>query len=196
MKPLWQMMEDQAVNEILDGFRETERHLTYGPYGYAGSDGRSRMNRRTHDAILIAAYISGWGAIEFTQGGLNAGSVAASAATHNGLGVADTSVRGKSSDEQRKLVSAGMDCGVIGFIRGTTADNISDGMVPHIHWVTVGGNDKHPSAKEQIYNSRYGYANGGAGLAGAPGARWWGPARKPLVTWEQSKYNPKNGWRP
>jgi hypothetical protein len=49
---------------------------------------------------------------------------------------------------------------------------------------------------KQLYNTQYGALHGGAGLAGAPRARWYGPPMKGVTTWEKSKYNPKNGWKP
>ena len=89
-----------------------------------------------------------------------------------------------------------MECGVVMFVRGNTQYTISDGMVAHGHCVMISAQHAHPDARAQIYSTRYGYAYGGAGLAGLPGARWWGPARKPLIEWVASRYNPANGWRP
>lgn len=201
-KPLWAMAHavgntgdaaaDARLKVLLGGFRETSRSSTYGPYGNVGL---SRMNARTHDGIIIAHHLAG-ASCTFTQGGLNNGAVAASAKVHDGLDVADTRTRGMSIATVRSIVSYGMDCGAIGFIRGRPEDNISDGMVEHIHWVILNAQYAHPTARAQIFDSRYGYASGGAGLAGMPWARWWGPARKPLIEWARSKYNPGNGWRP
>lgn len=198
-EPMWAMADqleqdrqDAALAKILGGFRETQRSSTYGPYGAVGL---SRLNARTHDATVIAAYLSDWGPVVWTQGGLNPAS-AASAQTHKGLGVEDIKSRGRSRSDIFDFITAGMLCGVILFPRGIPWDNVSDGMVEHIHGVTVGGSDKHPDARAQIYDTRYGYIVGGAGLAGAPGARWQGPPRKPLGTWEDSRFNPARGWRP
>jgi hypothetical protein len=198
-EPLWAMADqlvqdrkDAALDKLLGGFRETSRHPTYGPYGAVGL---SRLNARTHNATVIAAHLSGWGPVVWTQGGLNSAS-AASAKTHVGLGVEDIQSRGRKKDDIFDLISAGMLCGVVLFPRGIPWDNIADGMVEHCHGVTIGGSDKHPDARAQIYSTSYGYANGGAGLAGMPRARWQGPPRKALVSWEESKYNPANGWRP
>src|SRR6185312_12252732 len=138
-KPLWQMAWDAQLDHLLN-FHETNTHPKYGRYGIV--DG-SRINQRTHDALAVAGYVSGWGNITITQGGLNH-SDAASANTHVGLDVADVQTRGRPIDSIRALVSAGMDCGVIMFIRGTTADNISDGMVAHCHCVMVGAQHAHP----------------------------------------------------
>jgi hypothetical protein len=203
-KPLWNLADDMAAAEakaaadarlraLLDFDGSAHHDSRYGDYGSVGG---SRMNQRTHDALVVAGHVSGWGTVVFTQGGLNGGAVAASAATHNGLDVADISVTGHSIDEQRDLVAALMLCGAIGFIRGTTADRISDGMVAHLHVVLGGAQHAHPDARAQIYDSRYGYAHGGAGLAGAPGARWWGPTQRPVIEWADSRYNPARGWRP
>jgi hypothetical protein len=96
--------------------------------------------------------------------------------------------------EALEVVAFGLECGVVGMIRGVPG---YDRMVPHIHWVLVDARSiMHPSTYEQIYNKYYGVAHGGGGLGGAPGVRWFGPPIKKLITWAQSKYNPKNGWRP
>lgn len=195
-KPLFALAEQRRGGDIvasLTNFTTTAVHGTYGAYGWLNG---SRINKRTHDALMVAGYVSGWGTPTITQGGLNGGAVAASAGTHNGLDVADVQSRGRSKEAILRFVEVAMDCGAIGFIRGETFDNISDGMVEHIHFVMVGARYAHPEARAQIYNMRYGYAYGGAGLAGLPNARWWGPARKPLVEWSDSKLNPKNGWLP
>jgi len=202
-EPLWaladeiaaeeeRLRQERALSKILHNFRELNKHPTYGRYGAVGA---SRMNRRSHDGLLIAAYLADWGPIEWTQGGLNPAS-AKSARTHVGLGTTDIVTKAHPRGKLFDLVEAAMLCGNVIFIRGITYDKISDGMVEHGHTVTIGGNDKHPDAAAQITNTTYGYAHGGAGLAGLPGARWFGPDRKALVTWEQSKYNPANGWRP
>ena len=191
-KPLWRMAEDRALADLLDGFHVTEHDASYGAYGSVGG---SRMNQRTHDALVIAHYLAGR-SCSFTQGGLNGGVVKASAHTHDGLDVADTVAKGLSIATIREIVSCGMDCGAIGFIRGVTEDHIADGMPEHVHWVMVGAEHAHPDARAQLYNHSYGYAHGGAGLAGLPKAKWWGPDPKPLIDWQHSRYNPANGWRP
>lgn len=195
-KPLFELVEAARADTQLDAllrFRTTADHRTYGPYGYV--DG-SRLNQRTHDALTVAAYVSGWGPLVFTQGGLNGGLVATSARTHDGLDVGDVQTRGRKTADILHLADVALDCGAVMFIRGTPDDDISDGMVPHGHTVMIGAQHAHPDARSQIYSERYGYAHGGAGLGGAPGARWWGPKRRPLVEWADSKLNPANGWRP
>lgn len=191
-KPLWALSDELLLDRVIGGFTESAHHPTYGRYG---SINGSRLNLRTWQSLQVAGHISGWGRVEFTQGGLS-WAVLQSASTHAGLDVADVKTRGRSLADIEDLVAAGMDCGVIIFIRGTTADNIADGMVPHGHAVMVGAQHAHPSARAQLYDRTYGYANGGAGLAGIPKANWWGPKRKPMIEWSQSRYNPANGWRP
>jgi len=198
-QPLWELYayterleKDRALSKIIGNFREPNTHPTYGRYGAVGA---SRMNRRSHDGLLIAAYLSDWGPLEWTQGGLN-NATPWSAKTHVGLGTTDIVTKAHKPSKLFDLVEAAMQCGNVIFIRGVTYDSISDGMVEHGHTVTIGGNDKHPDAAAQITNPNYGYAHGGAGLAGMPQARWFGPDRRTLVTWERSKYNPANGWRP
>ena len=196
-KPLWAVRETAAADarlQMLLQFNGSKfSHRVYGDYGSLGG---SRLNQRTYDALVVAGIVSGWGSVVITQGGLNGGAVAASAHTHDGLDVADVQTRGRKMSEIRALVATAMLCGAIGFIRGTPDDDISDGMVPHAHFVMVGAQHAHPDARAQIYSPRFGYAHGGAGLGGAPGARWWGPARQTLVEWADSRYNPANGWRP
>jgi len=187
-KPIW--VQGQ-LNDMFS-FRETAKHSEYGGYGYVGN---SRMNKATHDAIMMAYYLAEQ-PLEFSQGGLNNGVEGASAKTHDGLGVADTRTTaiGISKDEAFRVISFGMDCGVILFARGMGGP---DSMVPHLHGVMVGmRSTMHPDTYDQIYANDWGYADGGGGLEGRKSARWWGPPRKPLVTWENSKYNPKNGWKP
>lgn len=203
-KPLWAQAAANAAAEAqaaadarlraLLHFNGTASHNDrYGDYGNLGG---SRLNQRTHDALAVAGIVSGWGPVVITQGGLNGGAVAASAHTHDGLDVADVQTRGRKMTDIWALVDAAALCGAYGFIRGTPDDDISDGMVPHTHFVMGGAQHAHPDARAQIYSERYGYAHGGAGLAGAPGYRWWGPKRRPVIEWADSRYNPANGWRP
>lgn len=188
-KPLWKIADDLALAELLGGFKETARSAAYGPYGWVGD---SRMNRRTHDAIIIAGHLTdGWGAVEFSQGGLNNNAVDASAATHNGLDVADVRTRGHSLEMRERFCANLMLCGQVGFIRG-----VWDNMDEHMHVVDMIAENAHPDARQQIYAPYWGYVNGGAGLEGAKAARWHGPERGPILDWDDSKYNPKNGWRP
>lgn len=161
----------------------TQTSSKYGPYGHTRSG--KRVNKTTYDAVQTAADRVKWGPVVWTQGGLNAGGVAASARTHDGLDVGDISVKGKTLAQIRAFVTELMLCGIVGFIRGFV-----DSMPRHIHLVCVPANRAHDSTELQIYHSRYGYKNGGAGLAGAPSARWWGPKRLPLIAWEQSTRNP------
>lgn len=195
-KPLWTFADtldaDAALATLLP-FAATASHKTYGAYGWIRG---SRVNQRTHDAVVVAARVSGWGTPEITQGGLNNSSVKASAKTHDGLDVVDVRSRGRKRPDIFDYVEAGMDCGIIFFIRGTPWDRIDDGMVEHLHGVMVGAQHAHPDARAQIYSTRYGYAHGGGGLGGAPSYRWFGPARRPLVEWADSSNNPANGWRP
>jgi len=181
-----------AALDRLFAFKETARHSTYGGYGYVGA---SRMNKATHDAIVQAHNLAGQKA-SFSQGGLNGGAVSASASTHNGLGVADTRTTsvGISLAEAKRIVSYGFECGAIGMIRGMGGP---DNMVPHIHWVMYDmRSTQHSSTEDQLYANYWGVLDGGGGLGGARNARWWGPERKKPVRWSDSKYNPKNGWKP
>jgi hypothetical protein len=196
VKPLWTFADTLDAGAALDAllsFTTTATDRTYGAYGRVGG---SRVNRRTHDAVMVAAHVSGWGTPQITQGGLNNSAVKASAKTHDGLDVVDVGSRGRTRSEIFDFVEAGMDCGIIFFVRGTPWDSIDDGMVEHLHGVMVGAQHAHRDARAQIYSTRYGYAHGGGGLGGAPWYRWFGPARKPLVEWADSRCNPANGWRP
>lgn len=172
------------------------RKSDYGEYGLTRSGWK--VDKDLYDAVQRAAELTAtmgpgcaWGAVEWLQGGLNAGEVTASAMTHAGLAVGDFRTRGKTKKQIWAMCTALMLCGVIGFIRG-----VVDRMDPHFHVVGVPAANAHSSARAQIYNARYGYKYGGAGLEGAPRARWYGPARKPLITWGRSKFNPNNapGW--
>lgn len=194
-KPFWAIAEELRIESelaALFSFKETARNSDYGPYGYVGA---SRIDKVTHDAVMMAHYLAGE-RYEITQGGLNNGAVATSAKTHNGLGVIDTRRAGVSMtmDDAFRVVSFGMDCGVHGMIRGVKG---YDNMVAHIHWVRLGAKGvMHPSTYSSVYSRVYGTAHGGGGLGGAPWVRWYGPRVKPLITWANSKYNPKNGWKP
>ena len=188
-------LRDKALIDKMFSFKETARHPVYGPYGYAGSDGRSRVDKNTHDAVMMAHYLAGQPFV-ITQGGLNNKGVAASASTHNGLGVLDTKTSGvgMTLEEAKKVVAFGLECGVHGMIRGVPG---YDRMSPHIHWVRLGARSvMHSSAYNSVYDKRYGTLYGGGGLQGAPWTRWYGPKMIKAVTWENSKYNPKNGWKP
>jgi hypothetical protein len=194
-KPLWAQDSTPAGSSgtadlvALLTFHTTNANKTYGAYGTVAG---SRVNQRTFDALTVAAHVSGWGPLVITQGGLNGTTVSASAKTHVGLDVADVMCRGRSVDDIYRFVAVAMECGAIGFIRGSTKDKINDGMVPHIHFVMVGAQYAHTDARKQIYSPVYGYKNGGGGLGGAPWARWWGPKRLPLVEWADSTLNPRN----
>lgn len=175
--------------------KETKSSRTWGSYGLTRSG--HRVNKSLYDAVQMAAFLADWGPVYWVQGGINAGKVAASAMTHAGLDVGDLSVRVRPGGawqplkKIKRFVTWLMRCGVIGFIRGFV-----DRMTKHLHCVGVPGRQAHSSCKAQIYNRRYGYKYGGAGLGGAPGARWWGPKREKLITWAQSKYNPRNKPKP
>lgn len=182
--------KEEAELTRLFSFSETARSGKYGPYGYSG---KSRLDKVTHDAIVQAHHLESQ-TFEFTQGGLNNGAVSTSAKTHDGLGVADTTRTQMTMKEAFRVVARGFECGVAGMIRGVAGH---DNMVDHIHWVRINAKGvMHPSAYAQLYNSTYGVFHGGAGLAGAPGARWYGPEIKNVSTWQNSKHNPINGWRP
>jgi len=129
------------------------------------------------------------------QGGAKGDDAAdASAATHSGLGVMDTRRWNMSMADAKRTVAYGLECGVVGFIRGVPG---YDRMETHIHWVKVDAKSiQHSSTYDQVYDRDFGYKYGGGGLGGAQRVRWYGPPRKPLVSWDDSKYNPKNGWRP
>ena len=194
-KPLWLLADtrraESALADLL-AFETPGNDRTYGSYGRVGG---SRLNRRTHDAVLVAARVSGWGEPHITQGGLNSGAVAASARTHDGLDVVDVSIAGRGRSEVFDLVRAGMDCGIVFFVRGTPWDRADDRMARHVHGVMVGAQHAHPDTRAQLYDARYGYVHGGGGLAGNRSYRWFGPARRPLVEWKDSRHNPANAGR-
>jgi len=162
----------------------------YGSWGWWQGQ---RVNRRTHDALLTAGRLSGtWGSVRVSQGGLSV-AVSASALTHSGLDAADIAIDGRSKDEVWKFCTALMKCGAIPFPRGYVDSNGWQDPwkdQKHIHVVMFNGDYAHRQARDQINAARYGYRYGRNGLAGHPGP-YTGPARQPLVAWEDSEHNPE-----
>ena len=157
---------------------------TYGPYVFVANSGggQSRVCPEMVAAIHTAYRLAGLSTkLVYTQGGLNASSVAASAATHNGLCVADLKTNGVLTSAQRWTVTTCLlRCGVVAFIRG-----VQDSLTEHIHCVMANPRHAHSSAKAQVAE----YRRGGDGLVGS--RSFYGP-NVPFTTWEDSPYHPDN----
>jgi hypothetical protein len=68
--PFWTIATELEIDAILAklfSFTETKRDSHYGPYGYVGA---SRVDKATHDAVMMAHYLAGQPFV-ITQGGLN-----------------------------------------------------------------------------------------------------------------------------
>jgi|SRR5829696_459292 len=138
-----------------------------------------KFNRTSIVSLLTVEKRSGL-PIRVTQGGYNSGGVAASAGTHDGGGVIDISVSGLSGDQRRRLLVWLRRCGWAAWLRTP-----AQGFPYHIHAVRIGDRTASWGAKAQVVA----YRNGRNGLKSNRADD--GP-RIRYVTWERSKYNPKN----
>lgn len=165
----------------LPRYGELERHSSpYGDYVLIpnSSGGRSRMCPEMVWAVVVAYWLAGLPEkLVWTQGGLNSGAVAASAAVHDGLCVADLRTTNMTPDEVWRVATWLLRCGVIANIRG-----VVDNMVEHFHCVMANPRHGHETAKAQVRE----YLAGGDGLIGD----WpfYGP-KVPFTTWEDSPYH-------
>lgn len=118
------------------------------------------------------------------QGGYNKGEVAASAGTHDGGATIDLSVRKLSGPQIHNLLLWMRRCGWAAWLRSP-----AQGFSYHVHAVRIGDVSASRGAKAQVVA----YRNGRDGLArnrpdNGPDADY--------VTWERSKYNPRNAPKP
>lgn len=152
----------------------------YGPYVWVpnSSGGQSRVCPEMVRAVTVAYWLAGLSdKLEWTQGGLNDGAVAASAQVHNGLCVADLRTTNMTSQQVWLVATFLLRCGVIANIRG-----VVDSLVDHFHCVMANPVHAHRTAKDQVAE----YRDGGDGLVGD--RPFYGP-KVPFTTWEDSPYH-------
>lgn len=104
-----------------------------------------RLDASTRDRLLWARKASGL-ALVVTQGGYNAGGVAASAGTHDGGGVLDIRTRGLSLEDKKRAVLVLRQAGFVAWLR-TVAQGFE---VEHIHAVELSSTTVSPAAQRQI----------------------------------------------
>lgn len=113
--------------------------------------------------------------LTLSQGCYNAGSVSASAGTHDGGGVMDVHVKGQTMKEKLDIVRTLRKVGFAAWYRPT----IGGLWTEHVHAVAVGCKDLAPSAARQVEELR----DGGDGLKGGSPD----PHRDmdlPVISWE------------
>lgn len=114
------------------------------------------VNTRTKSMLTAAGKRAGI-TMSLTQGSYNPGGVGASAGTHDGGGVVDISVSGKSAAQMTAMVKALREVGFAAWHR-TPAQGFSH----HIHAVAICDTDMSPSAQAQVgdyYKGRNGLAS-------------------------------------
>ncbi|NYE96173.1 hypothetical protein FHU41_002423 [Psychromicrobium silvestre] len=114
------------------------------------------VNTRTKSMLTAAGKRCGI-TMSLVQGSYNPGGVGASAGTHDGGGVVDISVSGKSSAQMTAMVKALREVGFAAWHR-TPAQGFSH----HIHAVAISDTDMSPSAQAQVgdyYRGRNGLAS-------------------------------------
>ncbi|WP_162183386.1 peptidoglycan-binding domain-containing protein [Psychromicrobium lacuslunae] len=115
-----------------------------------------RVNTRTKNMLVAAGKRAGI-TMSLTQGSYNPGGVGASAGTHDGGGVVDISVSGKTSAQMTKMVKALREVGFAAWHRTP-----AQGFAHHIHAVAICDTDMSPSAQAQVgdyYRGRNGLAS-------------------------------------
>lgn len=119
------------------------------------------VNRRTQVMLQRAEArsraLGGPSSFALTQGSYHPG-VSKSAGTHDGGGVVDVSVEGRSASSISTMVRALREAGFAAWSRGP-----ADGMSPHIHAVAIGDRQLAPVARNQVWE----YFQGGDGLVGS-----------------------------
>lgn len=104
-----------------------------------------RLDTTTRDRLLWARKTSGLPLV-VTQGGYNAGGVAASAGTHDAGGVLDIRTRGLSDEDKKRAVLVLRQAGFVAWLR-TVAQGFD---VEHIHAVELASTTVSPAAQRQI----------------------------------------------
>jgi hypothetical protein len=104
--------------------------------------------------------------LAITQGGYNAGGVAASFGTHDGGGAVDLSVRSRvdwsvMTDEIEPMIRALRVAGFAAWLR--EADSLYPGSPIHIHAIAIGDRDLSSAARAQI-DGYFGYLRGYDGI--------------------------------
>jgi hypothetical protein len=158
---------------------------SYGPYVYVPNSGggQSRVCPEMVRAITVAFWLADLShKLVYTQGGLNSSAVKASAATHNGLCVADLRTTNMTAAELWRVTESLLRCGVIAFIRG-----VQDSLTDHLHCVMADPRHAHPDAKAQVTE----YRRGGDGLVGT--RPFYGP-KVAFTTWEDSPHYGTDAW--
>ncbi len=114
------------------------------------------VNTRTKSMLSEAGKRAGI-TMSLTQGSYNPGGVDASAGTHDGGGVVDVSVSGKSDAQMTAMVKALREVGFAAWHRTP-----AQGFAHHIHAVAICDTDMSPSAQAQVgdyYRGRNGLAS-------------------------------------
>ena len=149
-----------------------------------------------------ALYTAQGGVIDFrlalTQGGYNAGAVAASFGTHDAGGAVDLSVRSYTDwsvlyDEIEPMIRALRVAGFAAWLRDT--DELYPGSVIHIHAIAIGDAELSEAARAQI-DGTFGYLRGYNGLPQVNGVpipdRHGGPV---ICGWMIARgFTDKRGW--
>lgn len=104
-----------------------------------------RLDDTTRDRLLHARKVSGL-ALVVTQGGYNAGGVAASAGTHDGGGVLDIRTRGLTDEQKKRAVLELRRAGFVAWLR-TRAQGFD---VEHIHAVELASTTLSAAAQRQV----------------------------------------------
>ncbi|WP_447643152.1 hypothetical protein [Nocardioides zeae] len=104
-----------------------------------------RLDDTTRDRLVHARKVSGL-ALVVTQGGYNAGGVAASAGTHDGGGVLDIRTRGLSLEDKKRAVLVLRQAGFVAWLR-TVAQGFD---VEHIHAVELASTTLSAAAQRQV----------------------------------------------
>lgn len=114
------------------------------------------VNTRTKSMLTAAGKRAGI-TMSLTQGSYNPGGVGASAGTHDGGGVVDITVSGKSAAQMTAMVKALREVGFAAWHRTP-----AQGFAHHIHAVAICDTDMSPSAQAQVgdyYKGRNGLAS-------------------------------------
>ena len=115
-----------------------------------------RMDARTRDMLVELRRIC-VAPVVITQGGFNAGGVAASAGTHDGGGALDIRAHNRTDTERREIVLRARQVGFAAWLRTPAQSN----WPFHVHCIAVGCKSLSSGAARQVTD----YRNGKNGLA-------------------------------